>query len=224
MKNKLLKGAHLSGHKCREILELFCEDITATQIAAISGVSRVTVNNYFKLIRKSIAAYCDHDAETVASYSDEPVRTGNEGLPVVYGFVNKNGRIATTWLQAADGNMLQHLQDHGNCNSFLKNIETFTRFQAIADCCDWKLYWLEDTASPAVSSILSDIAGFWSYTKGRLQKFRGMNKKTLYLHIKECEFRYNCRNEALLPLLNEAISCPQKRERPVTVSEDYDFI
>jgi transposase len=224
MKNKLLKGAHLSGHKCREILELFCEDITATQIAAISGVSRVTVNNYFKLIRKSIAAYCDHDTATVISYEDDPMLAGNQRLPVVYGIVNTGGKIETTWLQAINGNILQHLQDHGNCNSFLKNIETFTPFQAIADCSDWKLYWLEDTASPAVSSLLSDIADFWSYTKGRLQKFRGMNKKMLYLHIKECEFRYNCRNEALLPLLNEAISCPQKRKSLVTVNEDYDFI
>ncbi len=219
MKNKLLKGAHLPGHKYREILELFCEDITATQIAAISGVSRVTVNNYFKLIRKSIAAYCDHDPETVISYRDDPMLTGNQRPPVVYGFVNNGGKIETTWLQATDGNILQHLLDHGNHNSFLKNIEIFTPFQAIADCCNWKLYWLEDTASSAVSSILSDIAGFWSYTKGRLQKFRGMNKKMLYLHIKECEFRYNCRNEDLLPVLNEAILYPQKRKSPVTVVE-----
>ncbi|MBN8858689.1 MAG: hypothetical protein J0H29_09900 [Sphingobacteriales bacterium] len=224
MKNKLLKGAHLSGHKCREILELFCEDITATQIAAISGISRVTVNNYFKLIRKSIAAYCDHDPETVISYEDDPMLAGNQRLPVVYGFVSNGRKIETTWLQAIDGNILQHLQDHGNCNSFLKNIETFTPFQAIADCCNWKLHWLEDTASSAVSILLSDIAGFWSYTKGRLQKFRGMNKKMLYLHIKECEFRYNFRNEDLLPVLNEVISYPQKRKSPVTLNEDCGFM
>jgi len=220
MKNKLLKGAHLSGHKCREILELFCEDITATQIAAISGVSRVTVNNYFKLIRKSIAAYCDH-AETGVSYGDDLMLTGNPRPLAVYGFINNFGKIKTTWLQAVDENILQQLRDHEICNTFLKNIEPFTGFQAMADCCNWKLYWLKDIA-PEASNLQSDITGFWSYTKGRLQKFRGMNKSMLYLHIKECEFRYNCRNEELLPALNEAILYLQKRK--YTVPEYYSVI
>lgn len=28
-------------------------------------------------------------------------------------------------------------------------------------------------------------------------KFRGMSKNTFYLHLKECEFRYNYRNQNL---------------------------
>lgn len=55
----MLKGAHLSERKCREILHYFCEDLTATQIAAITGVSRVTVNAYLKLIRTRLAQFCE---------------------------------------------------------------------------------------------------------------------------------------------------------------------
>src|SRR6266700_5339399 len=59
MKNRYLKGAHLSERKVRELLKLFCEDLTATQIANITGISRITVNAYFKLIRSHIASFCE---------------------------------------------------------------------------------------------------------------------------------------------------------------------
>ena len=59
MKNKMLKRSHLSEKKCREIIQLFSEDLTATQVANITGVSRVTINNYLKLIRTHIAKYVE---------------------------------------------------------------------------------------------------------------------------------------------------------------------
>ena len=37
--------------------------------------------------------------------------------------------------------------------------------------------------------------------KVRLSKFRGMNKDTFYLHLKECEFRFNYRKDNLYMLL-----------------------
>lgn len=41
---------------------------------------------------------------------------------------------------------------------------------------------------------INDIENFWGTLQFKLAKFRGIHKKTFYLHIKECEFRYNCRN------------------------------
>jgi transposase len=37
--------------------------------------------------------------------------------------------------------------------------------------------------------------------KVRLAKFRGINRNTFYLHLKECEFRYNFRNENIYNIL-----------------------
>ena len=59
MKNSMLKGAHLSEGKSQDILRYFSEDLTATQIANLTGVSRVTVNNYFRTIRLRIARHCE---------------------------------------------------------------------------------------------------------------------------------------------------------------------
>ena len=44
------------------------------------------------------------------------------------------------------------------------------------------------------------IENFWGLFKVRLAKFRGIKKDMFYLHLKECEFRYNNRNKTLKEL------------------------
>jgi ISXO2-like transposase domain len=43
------------------------------------------------------------------------------------------------------------------------------------------------------SSHINGIESFWSYVKHRLKKFHSISKHTFYLHIKECEYRFNLR-------------------------------
>ena len=58
---------------------------------------------------------------------------------------------------------------------------------------------------------INGIEGFWGYAKVRLVKFRGLSKKTFYLHLKECEFRFNYRNndlyEILLKITRQIVFC-----------------
>ncbi|MDD9856744.1 MAG: IS1595 family transposase [Gammaproteobacteria bacterium] len=56
---------------------------------------------------------------------------------------------------------------------------------------------------------INGIEGFWGFAKSRLAKFRGMSKHTFYLHLKECEFRFNHRHDEVYETLLE--SC---RKRP----------
>lgn len=50
-------------------------------------------------------------------------------------------------------------------------------------------------------SQIDEIDLFWGLLKSRLVKFRGLNGNTLYLHVKETEFRYNYRSEDIFELL-----------------------
>jgi len=43
---------------------------------------------------------------------------------------------------------------------------------------------------------INGIENFWGLCKVRLAKFRGMNEGIFYLHIKECEFRFNNRKKS----------------------------
>ena len=48
---------------------------------------------------------------------------------------------------------------------------------------------------------INGIEGFWGFAKVRLVKFRGLSKNTFYLHLKECEFRFNYRDHDLYEML-----------------------
>lgn len=186
-------------------MQLFCDDLTATQIAEISGVSRVTINNYFKLIRNRIATYCKENKTHIinagaGSSIDEPV---------YYGFSVVNNKVQTHWLNNIHAGHVQQLQDMKPGGTISESLLPGSEgLQAMADCTNWNLYWISSGLQKpfAQAEHLSDINSFWQYTKGRLLKFRGMSRKTLCLHIKECEFRYNFRDEELYPALMNIIS------------------
>jgi hypothetical protein len=59
MRNKYRYRSHISEGKFREIVLLFSEDLMATQIARITGVSRTTINTVLRQIREVIAAHCE---------------------------------------------------------------------------------------------------------------------------------------------------------------------
>ena len=48
---------------------------------------------------------------------------------------------------------------------------------------------------------VNGIEAFWSYAKRRLSKFNGLTDKKFILHLKECEWRFNNRQNDLFPLL-----------------------
>lgn len=59
----------------------------------------------------------------------------------------------------------------------------------------------------STDSNINGIESFWSFSKRRLQKFNGVKKETFFLHLKECEYRFNHRNNnlyyAILSLLRK---------------------
>lgn len=222
MKNKYLKGAHISERKVRELLKLFCEDLTATQIANISGISRITVNAYLKLIRTNIAKYqeeCGPFQFTNGDYHvysqhngyDYPVINSTEGRKALYGIIRRSEAIYTDQVIPVDKTWL-HDWLKGKLHAdpeFLQKTK-LNMYQGIADFNSLKLLRV-NTASNGLQrgrAQIDEIDLFWGLLKSRLAKFRGLNGGTLYLHVKETEFRYNNRNQDLYDLV---ISIVNKR-------------
>lgn len=50
-------------------------------------------------------------------------------------------------------------------------------------------------------SHINEIESFWGFAKTRLIRFRGLSKHTFYFHLKECEFRFNHRQENIYLLM-----------------------
>ena len=51
MKNSYIVHSRISEKKFREILKYFAEDIEATKIANLTGISRISINKILKSIR-----------------------------------------------------------------------------------------------------------------------------------------------------------------------------
>lgn len=89
----------------------------------------------------------------------------------------------------------------------------FRRYKALKDMG----YQLHETVEHNVDEFVRDnipvngIESSWSVVKTRLCKFRGIRKSHLYLHLKECEYRFNLRNTNMYKLILANLRfCPLK--------------
>jgi transposase len=108
MVRRYKKCSHISDAKIREILKCFCLDLTATNTAKFTGVSRPTINTYFDRFRKIIL----YSTETESSqktfeygtfeldesyFGAKRVRgkrgRGAAGKTPVFGLLKRNGEV-----------------------------------------------------------------------------------------------------------------------------------
>ena len=57
---------------------------------------------------------------------------------------------------------------------------------------------------------IDGIEGFWGYVKSRLVRCQGAPKEDFYLHLRECEFRFNMRGRDMYRFMLREL-----RERPL---------
>ena len=62
MKNKYFIRSRISEAKFREIIKLFSGDLTASQVALFSCVSRMCANRILKQVRIRIAEFCEQES------------------------------------------------------------------------------------------------------------------------------------------------------------------
>jgi transposase len=210
MKNRYLKGAHISEKKVRELLKLFSEDLTATQIANISGISRITVNAYLKMIRTHIAAF-NHEnypeqrnGKSVAYPALNGHCIDDSVKKSLYGIYKHGDVIITEKLSGLEDSWVHDwVRGKSLPEAAILEKHNLNKFQGIADFNAIKLIRVNTPPSGLNKgrSSIDEIDMFWGMLKSRLVKFRGLNCSTLYLHVKETEFRYNYRNEDIYSLL-----------------------
>lgn len=222
MNNHLKKSAHISETKLKEILRLFCTDLNATQIAQASEVSRVTVNNYVKFFRVQIAKYCERQKESVFHDTELPVfrleyhfserQFRNEQLTPGVGVIINGASLIADPIHNIDSSLLiNHLKKGGAEWNIADEGSSVKMYNAIIDFERKRMYRIkEGQLFKKGRHDADEIDFFWKLLKMRIVKMRGLQASSLYLHVKETEFRYNNRNkelyEILLPLVTSARS------------------
>lgn len=211
---KLSIRTQISRAKFRQILKLFALDLTAVQIALIANLNRNTVNRYLTLIRRSIALYCESESpftgeiELDESYfGAKRVRgkrgRGAYGKTIVFGIYKRNGCVYTEIVPNCSRKTLYAIIKGKVNTASVIHTDGFRSYDGIVDLGYQKHYRIEHSHDEFAigSNHINGIEGFWGLAKVRLVKFRGLSKNTFYLHLKECEFRFNYRNQDLYKVL-----------------------
>ena len=214
MKNKYIKVAHISEAKFREIVKYFSGDLTATQIANLTGLNRNTINRYLKLIRERIVRICQNDSpfsgeiEVDESYFGATRVRGKRGRgalgkTIVFGLLKREGKVYTEIVPDVTKDTLQGIIRGKVDPASVIHSDGWHGYHSLIDVGYDKHFRVHHGKSEFVrgNSHINGIESFWSYAKIRLVKFHGMDKRTFNLHLKESEFRFNHRGEDLYKLL-----------------------
>lgn len=179
MKNKFLKGAHLSEKEVRELIRHFCDGISASEIATLTKISRITVNAYFKLFRSRILDHLIQNSVNQDLYKNPDLLLTN-----VYGIsiIDENVVVEPISISQDIIDAMKRLRKIDVSNFLLD--QNVKHYNAIIDFKSIKMFKLQNTLQE-----IEMLERFWNDMKTRLVKSRGINRKTLLLHVKEIELR-----------------------------------
>jgi transposase-like protein len=205
-KNRFVNFSKISEYKFRQIVKLFAYDLTAIQIAQITGLNRNTVNRYLKAIRKRIAEFCElqspfsGEVEIDESFFGAKRIKGKRGRgaygkTIVFGIFKRNGKVYTEIVPDCSKATLQAVIRGKVDPGSIIHSDKWRGYNGLVDVGYKKHFRVDHGADEFVNgkSHINGIEGFWGFAKSRLAKFKGMSQSTFYLHLKECEFRFNYR-------------------------------
>ena len=213
-KNKYSCRSKISAAKVRQIVKLFAIDLTATQIAQVTGLNRNTVNRYLAAFRERIARFCEAETpirgvvEVDESYfGARRVRgvrgRGARGKTIVFGVFKRNERVYTEIVPDCSKATLQGIiRGRVDVESVIHS-DGWRGYDGLVDMGYQKHFRVEHGRNEFANehAHINGIESFWAYAKTRLVRFRGLQKHTFYFHLKECEFRFNHRREDLYKLI-----------------------
>ena len=132
---------------------------------------------------------------------------GAKGKTIVFGLKKRKGKVYTQIIKNCSKNEILPLITNKISKASTIYTDGFKTYDGLVDMGykkHYRVYHARNEFSKKEKRIKNHINGienFWGIAKVRLSKFRGMNKNTFYLHLKECEFRFNHRQDNLYLLL-----------------------
>ena len=212
--NKYFYRSRISEHKFRQLVQLFALDLNASQIAKLAHLNRNTVNRYLKEMRIKIAEFCERESPfggvievDESFFGARRVRgkrgRGAYGKTIVFGIFQRDGKVYTEIVPNCRKATLQAVIRGKVSLKSIIHSDGWRGYNGLVDLGYKKHYRVQHAKDEFANrkSHINGIESFWSLAKTRLTRFRGMNPNTFYLHLKECEFRFNHRQNNLYLLM-----------------------
>ena len=207
MKNKYIHRSKISEAKFRQLVKLFAMDLTATQVAELTGLNRNTVNRLYSAMRYRIAEYSRQsspisgEVEIDESYfGSKRVKgkrgRGASGKTIVFGLFKRNGKVYTEIIPDVKAATLQDLiRGRVDVESVI-HTDGWRGYDGLVDLGfekHFRVNHADNEFSSGNGNHINGIESFWGYAKHRLIKFNGIPKNLFEFYLKETEFRFNHR-------------------------------
>src|SRR5436305_4580746 len=209
--NRYYRRSKISERKFRQLVRHFALDLTASDAAQLTGISRRSVTTIFLRLRVRIAEECERaspfsscEVEVDESYfGARRVRgkrgRGASGKTIVFGIFKRNGCVYTEIVPDCKKATLQAIIRGRVAPEAVINSDGWRSYDGLVDVGYAKHFRVHHGANEFArgSSHINGIESFWSFAKRKLQKFNGVPVATFHLHLKECEWRFNHRHDNL---------------------------
>ena len=215
--NKYIFRSRISEAQFRRLIYLFVIDMEATKMTALTGLNRNTINRILRMLRIRIARLCEQESNRRDGVFEldecylgaRRVRgkrgRGARGKTILFGIYERTREQVYI-------RIVRNIKRH----TLMKTIEGKTELSSTIYTDGFRVYdsllkegfrkhqrvehGRNEFARGEVH--VNGIEGFWSILKTRLSKFRGLGRKAhIFLHVKECEYRFNHRHENLYSLI-----------------------
>ncbi|AXH14809.1 hypothetical protein [Malaciobacter mytili] len=160
------------------IIEAFCEDISALQVSNDFQINYRTVSNRYDIFRRLIANYLEDIYHTSIQdstsyeefyyFNEKQLQKRHKSLYDAINIIGFycNNRVYTLLMPSLPKLPLQEPD------------ENFERY----------LKWHKLQSQNSYTTPLKD---FWRFLRENLKKYKGITKDNFFFYLKECEFKYN---------------------------------
>jgi transposase-like protein len=209
--NRYYRRSRIKEWKFRLLLRYFALDLPASDVAQLTALTHKTVNTIFLKIRRRLAQDCERrsplssgEVEVDESYfgarrvRDKRGR-GAAGKTIVFGLLKRDGKVYTEIVPDCKKATLQAIIHGRVAPAAIIHSDGWRGYDGLVDVGYSKHFRVEHGANVFARGTqdINGIESFWSFAKRRLQKFNGISSHTFYLHLKECEWRFNNRSKNL---------------------------
>ena len=198
VKNKYVFRSRISEAKFRQIILLFSEDLSATQISHLTSLSRQTINKYLTAIRLRILELSLLQSDPLVGqievdesyFGARRVRgkrgRGARGKTIVFGLSKRGDQVYTEIVPDCSSATLQRIIKGKTSIDSVIHSDGWRGYNGLVDFGYKKYFRVHHSKNEFArgNSHINGIESFWGYAKNRLVKFKGMDKSMFNLHLK----------------------------------------
>ena len=211
----MIKWAKISDYQLKKIIQHFVVDVSADQAGKLLGFNRNTINRYYMIFRVAIALHQRDEfqkfvglvevdesyfgAKRVRGFHGKLKRGRGTLKQPVFGIFERNGRVYTEIVPNCSKKTLQKVILGKVDIRSVMYTDGWRGYNGLVDVGFDKHFRVNHGKNEFARNgtvHINGIESFWSFAKRRLAKFNGV-KEYFYLHLKECEWRWDRKDAEL---------------------------